>query len=195
LLKERIQKLVDQIDVEIFEEEREYIEKNGLLPYNKQISDLKVNEPSARFSDVYIERSMKETDELISTEAERFLDKSVNILKENMAEFLYIESKWFDVIGIDAISLEVDDVFGTYEAMLGLKLKKNEETKIREYVKEKGLGETPKYNLMFNQQDGLWDINLTLNDIEGFDENMSIGEVLRFLYKYLFQLNVKIEKK
>ncbi|WP_078431167.1 hypothetical protein [Metabacillus halosaccharovorans] len=195
MLKERIQKLLEQIDGEIFEEEKEYIEKNGLLPNNKQISDLKVNEPSARFSDVYIERSLKETDELISTEAESFLDKSVNILKENMAEFLYIESKWFDVIGIDAISLEVDDVFGTYEAMFGLKLKKNVETKIREYVKEKGIGETPKYNLMFNQQDGLWDMNLTLNDIKGFDENMSIGEVLRYLYKYLFQLVEKTEKK
>lgn len=195
MLKERIQKLLEQIDGEIFGEEKEYIEKNGLLPNNKLISDLMVNEPSARFSDVYIERSLKETDELISTEKESFLDKSVNILKENMAEFLYIESKWFDVIGIDAISLEVDDVFGSYEAMFGLKLKKNEETKIREYVKEKGLGEIPKYNLMFNQQDGLWDMNLTLNDIKGFDENMSIGEVLRFIYKYLFQLVEKIEKK
>ena len=194
LLKERVQKLLEQVDVELFEEEKKYIENNGLL-HEQQLSGLPVKEATTRFSDAYIERSLKETDERISTEAGSFLEKPINYLKENMAEFIYVESKWFDVIGLDALSLEVDDVFGTYEAMFGLKLKKNEETKIREYVKERGVGEPTKYNLMFNQQDGLWDMNLTLDHIKGFEEKMSIGEALCFIYEYLFRLVEGIEKR
>lgn len=195
VLKERMQKLIEQANVELIKVEKEYIENNGLLSTNQKLTDLKVNEDRTRFSDAYIERSLKETDELINTESGEFLNNSIHYLKENIAEFIYIESKWFEVIGIDAISLEVDDVFGTYEAMFGLKLKKNEESNIRAYVKENGLGEKPKYNLLFNQQDGLWDMNLTLDHIEGFNDNMSIDEVLRFIYEYLFKLTVQIEKR
>lgn len=195
VLKERMQKLIEQANVELIKVEKEYIENIGLLSTNQKLTDLKVNEDRNRFSDAYIERSLKETDELINTESGEFLNNSIHYLKENIAEFIYIESKWFEVIGIDAISLEVDDVFGTYEAMFGLKLKKNEESNIRAYVNENGLGEKPKYNLLFNQQDGLWDMNLTLDHIEGFNDNMSIDEVLRFIYEYLFKLSVQIEKR
>lgn len=197
LLKDRVQKLLDQLgaDFELFEEEKEYLETNQLLANNQQLVGVNEIEPTSRFFDSYIERSLKETDELLSTESGRFLDKPISYLKDNMSEFIYIESEWFDIIGIDAISLEVDDVFGTYEAMFGLKLKKNEEKKIREHVEEILIGESSKYNLMFNQQDGLWDMNLTLDQIEGFDEKMSIGEVLRFIYQFLFQLVVQIEKR
>lgn len=195
LLKERLQKLLEQDDVELYEEEKALIENNGLLSNNQQLSGLNEKKPESRFLEVYIERSLKETDELVSTETGSFLEKPLHDLKENMSEFIYVESKWFDVIGIDAISLEVDDVFGTYEAMFGLKLKKNEETKIRDYVSENKLGETIKYNLLFNQQDGLWDMNLTLDHIKGFDEKMTFGEVLCFIYKYLFRLVLQIEQK
>jgi len=197
LLKDRVQKLLDQsgADFELFAEEKEYLETNQLLPNNQQYVSVKVNEPTSRFLDAYIERSLKETDELISKESGSFLKKPISYLKDNMAEFIYIESEWFDIIGIDAISLEVDDVFGTYDAMFGLKLKKNEEKKIREHVEEMLIGESPKYNLMFNQQDGLWDMNLTLDHIKGFEEKMSIGEVLRFIYQFLFQLVVHTEKR
>lgn len=197
LLKDRVQKLLDQFgsDFELFEEEKEYLETNQLVPNNQQYVGVKVDEPTSRFLDAYIERSLKDTDELISTESGSFLEKPLSYLKDNMAEFIYIESEWFDIIGIDAISLEVDDVFGTYEAMFGLKLKKNEEKKIRVHVEEMLIGESPKYNLMFNQQDGLWDMNLTLDHIKGFVEKMTIGEVLRFIYKFLFQLVEQTEKR
>lgn len=194
LLKERLQKVVEQDNIELFEEEKALLENDGLLS-NNQLSGLNVKESPSRFSEVYIERSLKETDELVSTETGSFLEKPLHDLKESRAEFIYVESKWFDVIGIDAISLEVDDVFGTYEAMFGLKLKKNEETKIRDYVNESRIGETIKYNLLFNQQDGLWDMNLTLDHIKGFDEKMTFGEVFCFIYKYLFRLVLQIEKK
>ncbi len=197
MLKDEVQKLLNQdgTQIELFEEEKEYLEHHHLLPEDSKIVGLKIDSPTTRFSDAYIERSQKETDEMITSESASFLDQPITYLKDNKAEFIYIESKWFDIIRIDAISLEVDDVFGTYDAMFGLKLKKNEETTIREYVKENIVSEEAKYNLMFNQQDGLWDVNLTLDQINGFTETISIGGVLRLVYKFLFKLVEKVENR
>lgn len=71
-----------------------------------------------------MERSNKESEELISEENSAFLSQPIEYLKKNKDEFLYFESQWFELIGVEALSLEVDDVFGTYNAMFGLKFQK-----------------------------------------------------------------------
>ena len=84
--------------------------------------------------DAYIERSNKESEELIGVETVDFLEQSIEYLKKNIHEFVYMESDWFEIIGVDAICLEVDDLFGTYEALLGLKLQKKYNQTIRDYL-------------------------------------------------------------
>src|SRR3954452_8936082 len=106
--------------ITIFKEEKEYLEKNQLGD-NTQFSEKDV---SVRFADAYIERCDKETENMLKNESSSFLTQPLDYLKMHKNEFIYLESNWFDLIGVEAVSLEADDVFGTYDVMLGLKLQK-----------------------------------------------------------------------
>lgn len=154
-VKQMILPLVEDKQEVLFQVEIDYLKKHELLTID--ITNLKVENSESRFHDAYIERSNKETDESIAVEKSDFLHESITHLKKHKAEFMYVESKWFDVIGVDSMSLEVDDVFGTYDVMLGLKLKKKAEHFIKEYLNQRLTESEYKYNLIFNQQDGLWD--------------------------------------
>ena len=88
----------------------------------------------ANFSNAYIERCSKETETMIANESSSFLNKPIIYLKEHKNEFIYVESALFDDIGVEGISLEADDVFGTYDVMLGLKLQKKFDRVLREYL-------------------------------------------------------------
>ena len=74
----------------------------------------------ARFADVYIERVDKESEEMIQTENASFLNTPLTYVKTTK-EFIYIESKWFDVVRADGLAIEWDEVFQTYTVLFGLK--------------------------------------------------------------------------
>ena len=185
-----ISKALRENKVELFKEEKEYAERHHLT------NDFTVveKENSTRFTDAYIERSNKENEELIAEESSAFLSKPLEYLKINKSEFLYIESSWFDLIGVETLSLELDDVFGTYNALFGLKFQKKMGNVLRAYLNKELQGEVGTYSLMFNQGDGLWDVNFSLNSIEGFKEDMSLGDALNLAYRFLFILVETIEE-
>ena len=137
---------------------------------------------------MYIERCDKESEQLISEENSAFLEQPLEFLKKHKNEFIYIESHWFDFIGVDALSLEVDDVFGTYDVMLGLKLQKKFEKNLKEYLNTHLHSDDSKFDLMFNGDEGLWSLNFGLNYVDGFQEEKSIGEAYQLIYRFLFKL-------
>ena len=193
---EKQQALQQEItEINLYKEEKDYIEKYELLSDDLRATLTFVESNSnARFNDAYIERSLKETEEVIAIETSSFLDKPVQYLKEHKEEFVYLESKWFELIGVDAISFEVDDVFGTYNVMLGLKLQKKFENLIRLYLNQELKGNEMNFNLMFNQNDGLWDLNFPLDLLQEFKENITIGEAFCLIYRFLFSLVEAVEE-
>lgn len=140
------------------------------------------------FSDAYIERCDKETENMIKNESGAFLSNPLTYLKKNKQEFIYIESKWFDEIGVEAVSLEVDDVFGTYDVMLGLKLQKKFDKQLKEHLNSNLFGDEAKFDLMFSQDDGLWNLNFALNYVEGFKEEITLNEAFDMIYHFLIKL-------
>lgn len=106
-----------------------------------------------------------------------------------------MESKWFDLIGVDAVAFEADDVFGTYDVMLGLKLQKKFEPSIKEFLQNSLHNDGAKFDLMFDQGDGLWSLNFALNFVEGFNEEMSMREAYGLIYQFLFKLDEAVEQK
>ncbi|GER66560.1 hypothetical protein BpJC7_01380 [Weizmannia acidilactici] len=150
-------------------------------------------ESTARFFDAYIERCNKETDETIAVETPQFLNEPVVYLKKHRKEYLYVESDWFDIIGIDGISLELDDVFGHYNCMLGLKMQKKYGEAIQSALSELLVGEIAG-ELMFEGNEGIWDVNFGLNDVPGYDEEMTLMDAFVKIYEVLFALNEKLEK-
>ncbi len=191
MLRERIEKHLKEKSKDIFKEEKEYAQKHQLLS-NADALDIK--NPPARFADAYIERGDKETEEVLSRETADFLNQPIDYFVQNMKEFIYLESEWFDIIGADAISFEFDDLFRTYDVMLGLKLPKKKEAAIRSYLDKTLQGDSATYDLMFNQQDGLWELNFALDHLEGFQEGMTISDAYSLIYRYLFLLIETIDE-
>ena len=191
MLKEQMRQWLDQQSVvKLFPEEKAYVEAEQLVT-NIEITEIETN----RFSDIYIERLLKETEELIKEEDMHFLNENITYLRKNIAEFIYIETEVFEMLGIDGISLEVEDIFQVYSVLFGLKVKKNKEKAILQYFDGHLKDEIAKYSIMFNQADGLWDINFTLDYVDGFHEEMSILESFEWIYRFLFQLVVYLENE
>ncbi|NRD79652.1 branched-chain amino acid aminotransferase [Bacillus sp. BRMEA1] len=195
MLKERILEYIHDYseqngeNIALFPEEKEYAQKHELL--DVPLVDMEAN---LRFSDAYIERCDKETENMIRIESSDFLTQPLVYLHKRQNEFIYIESKWFDIVQVEAISLELDDVFKTYDVMLGLKLQKKFSASIREYLQSHLNGENANFDLIFSNDDGLWNLNFALNDLNGFDENMTIGEGYQLIYRFLFEMIAELEK-
>ena len=88
----------DQMQLEVYKEERVYIEKHHLLNdyAGKPISFIE-RDPSLRFRDVYIERCDKETEELLAEESSTFMQQPIDYFKNHGNEFIYVESEWFNL--------------------------------------------------------------------------------------------------
>ncbi|WP_299088436.1 branched-chain amino acid aminotransferase [uncultured Metabacillus sp.] len=182
--------------VEIYKEEKDYIERHQIIDDNlRETFTFKEKKPITRFDDAYIERGIKETEEVIDTETSSFLTRPVKYLKEHMDEFIYIETKWLELIGVDAISLEVDDVFKTYDALLGLKLQKKHEKVIRNYLIKESVCKDVSFDLIYNQKDGMWDLNVSLECLQGFIEEITLGEAMCIIYRFLFKLVETVEEE
>jgi hypothetical protein len=148
-----------------------------------------------QLANVYVERCDKETEQLISEENSAFLEQPLEFLKKHKNEFIYIELEWLESFWVDALSIELDDVFGTYDVMLGLRLQKKYDSSLREQLNRQLSGEEPKFDLMFNHDDGLWDLNFSLNYVDGFNEKISIGDACEIIYHFLSKLVVQIKNK
>ena len=189
MLIDRIKQYISENDngVVVFKEEKEFAEKYQLA------ENLSEQDPNLRFADAYIERCDKQSENMIRRETSEFLTQPLEYLKKQKDEFIYVESKWFDIVLVDSVSLEVDDVFNNYDVMLGLKLQKKFANKIRDFLNNHLLGDETKFDLLFSGEDGLWNLNFPLNYVDGFDENMSIGGGFQLIYHFLFKLIEAVE--
>ncbi|MBV7507755.1 branched-chain amino acid aminotransferase [Bacillus sp. sid0103] len=195
MLKDKIKQYITEQqnssngNITIFKEEKEYVEKNQLADHIQFLE----KDKKARFADAYIERCDKESENMIKNESSSFLNEPLDFLKKHKSEFIYVESNWFEIISVEAVSLEADDVFGTYDVMLGLKLQKKFEKTLKENLNFLLHGDEAKFDLMFSLEDGLWNLNFALNYVDGFKEEITIGEAFQLIYQFLFQLVEAVE--
>jgi hypothetical protein len=152
------------------------------------------NKLISNFTDAYIERCSKETETMIANEPSSFLNQPITYLKEHKNEFIYVESIFFEQIGVEGVSLEVDDVFGTYDVMLGLKLQKKFEKMLKEQLNHSLHGDEAKFDLIFSHDDGLWDLNFALNYVDGYQENISLNDAFQIIHQFLTHLVETIKK-
>jgi hypothetical protein len=185
----------DAIKIEVFKEEKEYIENHQLHSEISSTISFIEKDPRLRFKDAYIERCDKETEELLAEESSLFLEQPIEYFKNHKNEFMYLESEWFDLIGVDAISFEADSVFGTYDVMFGLKIQKKYETSLKSFLTNQLSSDEATFDLMFNANEGLWEINFALNYVNDFKENGTIQEAYGSVYRLLFQLVEAMEEE
>ena len=150
---------------------------------------------SNRLGQPYMELANKESDEVIKQGMPAsFLEEKISLLKLNLEEYLYVEADLFTIIQVDGLTLEVDSVFRKYDALFGFRAPKKQEQLIRAYFVEQ-LGEEATYSLMFNGQDGLWDVNFPIENVDGFTEDLTVAETLELFYQFMFELGKKLEEK
>ncbi len=178
-------------DIKLYQEEKAYAIKHNLLPDSTEVV---VEDTTSRFDTAYLERCEKETIALIIVETPMFLKEKIDHLKTHSREFLYVESPFFNRLGVDALSMEVDDVFGTYTALFGLKMKKKYEDALKDYLNEHLTDERGKFSVAFSGEDGLWNMNLAVNYIEGFHEDMTLLDAYELVYSFIFQMVATIEE-
>lgn len=177
--------------IPLLEEEKEYVEKHQINLGDKTIQ---LVAKSDQFKDAAIERLNKETDEQISKEKVDFLQTSLTHFETNKEEYVFVESSSFDVIGVDGIAIEFDEVFEVYTAMFGLSLQKKYGPEIKAFLNDHFESAKMNYSVMFSGEDGLWEVNLPLNFLKGFDTTSSLEETLHFLYTFVFKLVESTEK-
>ncbi|MBR0615177.1 branched-chain amino acid aminotransferase [Bacillus sp. FSL R5-0654] len=142
----------------------------------------------ARFGDVYIERVDKESENMIQTENPSFLNTPLTYVKKHQKEFIYIESKWFDVVKVDGLAIEWDEVFQTYTVLFGLKRPKKDTNILKDM-----LSPLNGAQLQFNGQDGLFDVNLQLLELENIHEDTAFIDVISAVYRFLFRMIIQLE--
>ncbi|WEZ15001.1 branched-chain amino acid aminotransferase [Bacillus sp. FSL P4-0322] len=142
----------------------------------------------ARFGDVYIERVDKESENMIQTENASFLNTPLTYVKKHQKEFIYIESKWFDVVKVDGLAIEWDEVFQTYTVLFGLKRPKKDTNILKDI-----LSPLNGAQLQFNGQDGLFDVNLQLLELEDIHEDTAFIDVISAVYRFLFRMIIQLE--
>lgn len=138
-----------------------------------------------------IERCLKETEEVIRAESVSFMNEPVSYFSKNPDEFLYVEANAFETIRVDGIAFEMDDVFETSTVLFGLKVQKKWGSFLKDYL-EANVGLKP-FSAMFSDQDGLWDVNLPLDQLDGFDKDMAIKDALVLAYQFITNLLEAIE--
>lgn len=176
--------------IHLYKEEIDYAKKHQLIPDSV---DMIENDVARRFDTAYLERCEKETINLIIVEAPLFLKEKIDHLKTHTREFIYVESPLFNRIGVDALSMEIDDVFGTYTALFGLKMQKKFEMALKDYLEDTLTNERGKFSVAFSGEDDLWNINLAVNYIEGFHNNLTLLEAYELVYSFIFKMVETIE--
>jgi hypothetical protein len=194
MLKEKLSDFIAKQNEEngavaLFDIEKRYASTHGMLE-----GEILNEDTQSRFQELIIERCNKESEETVKKESASFLDSPLTMLKSHKDEFLYLNAEWFDIIRIDGLSIEIDDVFGHYAAMFGLKLQKKFRSEMEAYLDDTLQGDQG-YNLLFNGEDGLWDVNISINDLPSFREDLPLKDVIEFIYVYLFEMIEKVTEK
>jgi hypothetical protein len=65
---------------------------------------------------------------------------------------------------------------------------------LKTYLTKELQGGIGSFSLMFNQGDGLWDVNFALDNLKGFREDMLLEEAFNLIYHFLFILVQTIEE-
>lgn len=135
-----------------------------------------------------IEICNKETEEVISTENASFLTEKISRLKEKHEEFIYVESADYEAHKMDAVVFEYDEMFNVYSALFGLRLKKVYSSAMQTFFKENLTDMLGSSSAIFEANEGIWEINIALDAIEGFTGEETIEAANELIVGFIDQL-------
>lgn len=132
-----------------------------------------------------LERCNKETEETVAVETAEFLQQKISYFKAHQEEFLYAESSDFANAKMDAVVLEFDDMFKVYTALFGLRLQKKVNQQLKAYLRDNLKGMLGSSSAMFEGNEGIWEVNIALDAIEGFTGEETIEQAYELLINFV----------
>ncbi|MGM9948567.1 MAG: hypothetical protein ACI33P_00510 [Lysinibacillus sp.] len=132
-----------------------------------------------------LERCNKESEETVAVESAAFLQQKLHYLKAHQEEFLYAQSEDFTNLKMDAVVLEFDEMFKVYAALFGLRLQKKVNAQLKAYLRDNLKGMMGSSSAMFSGDEGIWEINIALDAIEGFTGEETIEEAYELLLGFV----------
>ena len=140
-----------------------------------------------------LERCNKETEETLAVETTEFLQQNISYLKAHQEEFLYAESSAFADVKMDAVVLEFDEMFKVYTALFGLRLQKKMNEQLKSYLRDNLKGMLGSSSAMFDGNEGIWEVNIALDAIEGFTGEETFEQSYELLIDFVKNMLAVIE--
>ena len=140
-----------------------------------------------------LERCNKESEETVAVESAAFLQQKLHYFKAHQEEFLYAQSEDFTDLKMDAVVLEFDEMFKVYTALFGLRLQKKVNAQLKAYLRDNLKGMLGSSSAMFSGDEGIWEINIALDAIEGFTGEETIEEAYELLLGFVKGLLGEVE--
>jgi len=132
-----------------------------------------------------LERCNKETEETIAVETAAFLQQPLSYFKAHPIEFLYAESPQFEQKNMDAVVLEFDETFEVYTALFGLRYQKKVSQNLKVYLRDHLKGMMGSSSAMFEGNEGIWEVNIAIDAIEGFTGDETIEQAYELLLNFV----------
>ena len=132
-----------------------------------------------------LERCNKESEETVAVETAEFLQQKLSYFKAHQEEFLYAESSDFANAKMDAVVLEIDEMFKVYTALFGLRLQKKVGQPLKAYLRDNLKGMLGSSSAMFEGNEGIWEVNIALDAIEGFTGEETIEQAYELLINFV----------
>lgn len=188
MLQKQLKLLIEKTPVALLPIERKYAEEQGLLEAGTDVLP-------AIFQPSVVERCNKETEEPVAGTDAAFYTQPISYLKEHEEEFVYVEANRLDVVGIDAVAVEFDRLYGGYTALFGFQMQKKYGDAIKSYLDKNLQQAAVPYSISFSGQDGLWEMNINVGAMPGFDDTQSFEQVMSAFYEFMFHLLESIEQQ
>lgn len=181
-----IAKHINNQTIALTEVEQQYALQHQLLPNDVSVVP--------RCVDVQVlDCCLKETEEIVASNIPLSLQQPIQYIKEHQDQYMYIESSLLETVLVDAVVLEFDEAFEVYMALFGLQVQKKYGNTMKQFLDSYLVGEGLKYSAAFSGEDGLWEINITLDALDRFCESWTVQDALLAVYQAVFALLQHIE--
>ena len=127
----------------------------------------------------------KETDELLHSFTQQDLEQPMTYFNDHLDHYLYVSKAEYQDYRIEGFVLETDDIFRFYNALIGIYIPKSKMETVKTELASIWNNPDFQYAFTYDANEGVAELNLPLNYLQGFDANSSIETTIEFVESIL----------
>ncbi len=127
----------------------------------------------------------KETDELLHSFTQQDLSKAMSYFNDHLDHYLYVSKPEYQDFRIEGFVLETDDIFRFYNVLIGIYIPKSKMEVVKNEIDSIWNNPDFRYAFTYDANEGVAELNLPLNYLQGFDPTSSIETTIAFVESIL----------